>query len=698
MTADPDDADPGDPIDAGGRAPTRGVSARGRRTREAAAAGRPASGPSRGPSSSSAWLEGTERRLTIVVGGAGFGKSTLAARVAAGATDRPGTRSTRRTAISGRSPPASSPRCGSACRTCPTTCRTRSRARSTPTDDAAVTGQATGGGRPRDRRPPGRVSTVTSSSSSTTSTCSSGATGAWRFVEALVRLAPPGLHLARHVPRRTCRSAIERLRGQGQVVDLGGTTLAFTVDEIDALLDILLADEGLAPAARGGRGGADPRGDRRLAGGRPARRRGVPHRAGRAATRRASSIDSSARRARSSPTSPRRSWPRASPSDARRSSARAVHFDRFSAPAPARPSACRTPARTLDGLAPRALFLQPLPGRGRLVRPPRPHPRVRAHPAAASTRRDPRRSTRGGRLVRGPRAGSKRRSTRGCGRATRGALARFLSDHGPTLVLGGATRQVIEATALAAARRARRRASSAPAARRTWSAGSGARRTRRSTGRPARAAGSTRRRPGGWASSTALRGAYDEALAIYAPGRGRRQPAGRRGAARRVDRVGPLPPRRRRAEQPGGRRARRARARPPSAMTPGAGRGPHGDGHERTSSRHDPMLGRPSDYDGGARRRRTGRRRAPGRPDPQRRGARWSWRRGRFEEALEILDEAVRHRRHRRLRGVPRPGPRQPGPGQAGHWPVRGGDGRLHRRPRDLRADRLAVGRLRAHP
>ncbi len=66
-----------------------------------------------------------------------------------------------------------------------------------------------------------------------------GATGSWRFVEALVRFAPPGLHVLL-VSRNDPPFGVERLRAQGEVADLGGAALAFTVPEIETLVTTLL--------------------------------------------------------------------------------------------------------------------------------------------------------------------------------------------------------------------------------------------------------------------------------------------------------------------------------------------------------------------------------------------------------------------------------------------------------------------------
>ena len=174
-----------------------------------------------------------------------------------------------------------------------------------------------------------------------------------------------------------------------------------------------------------------------------------------------------------------------------------------------------------------------------------------------------------------------------------------------------------------------------------------------------------------------VRGAYGEALAIYDRAEVDGEPAGRRGAAARLDRVGPRPSRRRRGEPAA---AEKAVALAIGLRRPaGDGRGPHGDGqlHElendpgRAASDYALALTaaeRAGDFLQVARIRNA-------------RGA-LELERGRFADALEILDDAVRHADTVGLRGVPRAGARQPRAGEAGHRPVRGGDGRLHRCPR----------------
>ncbi len=72
--------------------------------------------------------------------------------------------------------------------------------------------------------------------------------GPLRFVERLVRAAPPMLHVV--ISSRTpITFAIERLRGQGQVFEVTPEHLAFEPDETAAVLEVLSRDAaGLAPA------------------------------------------------------------------------------------------------------------------------------------------------------------------------------------------------------------------------------------------------------------------------------------------------------------------------------------------------------------------------------------------------------------------------------------------------------------------
>jgi ATP/maltotriose-dependent transcriptional regulator MalT/DNA-binding SARP family transcriptional activator len=83
-----------------------------------------------------------------------------------------------------------------------------------------------------------------------------GSPGATRFIESLVRVAPPSLHLVL-ASRQPLPFPVERLRGQGQVIDLDATVLAFSLEEVGRLLDDLVgpgADD-LAPRVHAATGG-----------------------------------------------------------------------------------------------------------------------------------------------------------------------------------------------------------------------------------------------------------------------------------------------------------------------------------------------------------------------------------------------------------------------------------------------------------
>jgi ATP/maltotriose-dependent transcriptional regulator MalT/DNA-binding SARP family transcriptional activator len=68
------------------------------------------------------------------------------------------------------------------------------------------------------------------------------AAGPGRLIEAVCRQAPPTLHLVL-ASRTEPPFAVERLRGQGQVLEISGADLAFTVDDVAALLAEWLGDE-----------------------------------------------------------------------------------------------------------------------------------------------------------------------------------------------------------------------------------------------------------------------------------------------------------------------------------------------------------------------------------------------------------------------------------------------------------------------
>ncbi|HEX7949120.1 MAG TPA: AAA family ATPase, partial [Candidatus Limnocylindrales bacterium] len=75
-----------------------------------------------------------------------------------------------------------------------------------------------------------------------------GSPGGIRFVEALVRNAPERLHLVL-ASRTAVPFPIVRLRGQGQVVEIGGVDLAFSVAEVTTLLSEV-DDEAIALAGQ----------------------------------------------------------------------------------------------------------------------------------------------------------------------------------------------------------------------------------------------------------------------------------------------------------------------------------------------------------------------------------------------------------------------------------------------------------------
>lgn len=62
-----------------------------------------------------------------------------------------------------------------------------------------------------------------------------------KLIEGLVRVAPPSLHFV--VASRTAMPfGIDRLRGRGQVLEIDATALAFTVQETQAVLDVVLGE------------------------------------------------------------------------------------------------------------------------------------------------------------------------------------------------------------------------------------------------------------------------------------------------------------------------------------------------------------------------------------------------------------------------------------------------------------------------
>jgi DNA-binding SARP family transcriptional activator/tetratricopeptide (TPR) repeat protein len=331
---------------------------------------------------------------------------------------------------------------------------------------------------------------------------------AWRFVEALVRVAPPELHLL-IASRTETPFGIERLRGQGQVVDVGGPALAFSAGEIAKLIDVLMAHDGPTPRARDEAVGRILR----ATGGWPAAvRLAVEAYRAVAPEGRAGVLDRLQR-----PEGPIFPYlaeevvARVTPAT-RDLIRRAVHFDRFTAGLCEAIGAANAEAILAD-LARRALFLQSHPDGGGwytlhgLVReytlarlPLEPaevadiHRRAAAwfdgqgllEPALASLAqaRDPER------------------------------LARFLSAHAPALVLGGATREVVEAAATLPAElrdaRVERACGEALLARGDWRSAYGC--FERAAGQSGRLDAATAWRMG---LVHGLRGAYGDALAIY---------------------------------------------------------------------------------------------------------------------------------------------------------------------------------------
>jgi DNA-binding SARP family transcriptional activator len=508
MTTDPDAVSkPRDATDAGGSTAGRDEPARAGRGRSAKLMP-PADpiGTLARPALEARLLDGTERRLTIVAGGAGFGKSTLAARIA---TTRPTAWYT--LDPSDRHIPALAAGVTAALRmqlpSIPDDLSDAVEGSIEPTDDAAATAQASAA-----------AALVTDALQSALEGdlvlvlddlhVLAGATGSLRFVEALVRLAPDGLHVV-VTTRAEVPFAIERLRGQGQVVDLGGTTLAFSVDEIRALLDAVLGD------------GADEAAQRDAAaarihaatGGWPAAVRLAVE-----AYRTAPGGDREAVLDRlRRPEGPIFAYLAeevvSGTSDATRSLvSHAVHFDRFSAPLLAA-IGLPEPSATLEELSRRALFLQPLPGEAgwfalhglireyAIARMPLSGVEIRdLHHAAADWFEGE------GRLEAALTSFVEARDPE--------ALARFLSDHGGTLVLRGATRQVVEATASLAPdlrdARIERALGEACLARGEWREALAA--FGRAAGQSGRLDAATAWRMG---VVHGVRGAYGEALAIY---------------------------------------------------------------------------------------------------------------------------------------------------------------------------------------
>ncbi len=449
---------------------------------------------------------GTDRRLTVVVGGAGFGKSTLAARVAANrrsawytldAGDRhlgaltAGIVAAIRVVLPELPADLAGPIEGSI----------------EPTDEAAILGRANAAAAllsdAIEAVLDGPLLLVLDDLHVLI-----GAPVAWRLVESLVRLAPAHLRLL-VTSRAELPFSVERLRGQGQVSDVGGPTLAFTEHEIGSLVGILLTDE--VPAEE-----RQPVGARIHAatGGWPAAVRLAIEAVRTAPPEELAAVLDRLQR----PEGPLFPYlaeevVSAAPPATRDLVQRAVHFDRFNA-ALLDAVGVPDPATTIAELARRALFLQPLPGeRGwyslhglireyTLSRLALPADDVREIHRAAATWFEAQ-GVQEAALVSWLAAGDQP------------ALARFLSAHAQSLVLGGATRQVVEAAAhlpddqLDA--RIERACGEASMVRGQWRDAMG--HFRRAAGETGRLDAATAWRMG---LVHALRGAYDDALAVFA--------------------------------------------------------------------------------------------------------------------------------------------------------------------------------------
>ena len=272
------------------------------------------------------------------------------------------------------------------------------------------------------------------------------------------------------------------------------------------------------------------------------------------------------------------------------------------------------------------------------------------------------------------------------------ALAAFLDAHGPVLVLAGSTRTVTEAAATLPDElrtpRLERACGEAYMVRGDWRAP-----RPRSRGPPAAQTASTRSPPGAWASSTACAA-----------------PTTRRSRSMR----GPSSPASDPAEEAllfawiasahyhrgdvqeseeAAERSLELAVRSGDARALSAAHTAQGMGAELAHDFH----GASQAFDRALELAEVGRRCAPGGPDPER-PRRARDRPGRRPGGVPHPRPRRPPRRHGRLRVVPRPGPRQSRTRSPGPRTVRGGARRLHRRARDLRPCRLAVGRLPARP
>jgi ATP/maltotriose-dependent transcriptional regulator MalT/DNA-binding SARP family transcriptional activator len=450
---------------------------------------------------------GTDRRLSIVVGGAGFGKSTLAAKVAAtrraawytlDAADRhlgaltAGVVAAIRVVVPALPADLAGPVEGSI----------------EATDEAGILGRANAAAAllsdALEQVLDGPLLLVLDDLHALV-----GAPAAWRLVESLVRLAPADLHLL-ITSRAELPFSVERLRGQGQVADLGGPTLAFTEHEIGSLVAIHLAEELPAPADRELVG----RKIHQATGGWPAAVRLAIEAVRSAAPGELGSVLDRLQR----PEGPLFAYlaeevVSAAPEATRALVRRAVHFDRFNV-ALLEAVGVPDPAPTIAELSKRALFLQPLPGeRGWYAL----HGLIREYtlsrlPLPAEEIRELHRSAAAWFEGQGVNEAA---LTSWLAAGDPPALARFLSEHAQSLVLGGATRQVVEAAAhlpdeLRDAR-IERACGEASMVRGQWRDAMG--HFRRAAGDEGRLDAATAWRMG---LVHALRGAYDDALTVFA--------------------------------------------------------------------------------------------------------------------------------------------------------------------------------------
>jgi len=296
-----------------------------------------------------------DRRLTLVVGGAGFGKSTLAARIAAerraawytiDATDRhlgsltAGIVAALRVVLPDLPDDLAAPVEGSV----------------EATDDAAMLSRANAAAAlVADAIEPQLTEPILLVLDDLHALA--GAPNAWRLVEALVRVAPAQVRFL-ITSRLELPFGIERLRGQGQVTDLGGPALAFSEPETASLVAILLPDELGTTAERD----SVARRIHAATGGWPAAVR-LAIEAVRAAP--AGDHDGVLERLQR-PEGPLFAYlaeevVAAAPESTRAMVRHAVHFDRFNA-ALLEAIGVPDPASTIAELSKRALFLQPLPG------------------------------------------------------------------------------------------------------------------------------------------------------------------------------------------------------------------------------------------------------------------------------------------------------------------------------------------------